>query len=149
MKKTILMGFALTIMISNTRAQSDNSSSAEKILLKMVSDHVDALQKGDTSWLKNNFSNQYTYTNPLGMVINKSDAIHVLASGAIKIDSTTEENKAARVYGDCGIVTELSTIKGHVGPMDISGVYRYLYVFAKSNGKWQIVAEQGTPVMKR
>jgi hypothetical protein len=149
MKKALLMVFVFTMIILNTQAQSNNGSPEEQMLLKMVQDHVYALKNGDTSWLKNNFSNQYTYINPFGMVTNKADAIRVLASGAIKIESSNYENIVAQVYGDCGIVTELSTISAHVGTMDISGVYRFLYVFSKTNGKWQIVAEQGTPVVKR
>ncbi len=116
------------------------------MLLKMVQDHVDALQKGDTSWLKNNFSEKYSYTNPIGMITDKTDAVNMLNSGAIKLESTTLEEEVAHIYGDAGIVTDLSTIKGHIGNMDISGKYRYLYVFIKQHGRWQIVAEQGTAV---
>jgi ketosteroid isomerase-like protein len=127
-------------------SQSKNNDKSEKVLLKMVHDHLDALQKGDTSWIKYNFNDQYTYTSPVGMVINKTAAINMLGSGAIKLESGTTEDLVVYVYGDAGIVTELSIIKGSIGNMDISGKYRYLYVFSKQSGRWQIVAEQGTSV---
>jgi ketosteroid isomerase-like protein len=131
---------------SISMSQTKNGAQVEQILLKMVQGHIDALQKGDTSWLKLNFSEGYTYINPLGMIISKAAAIHVLGSGAITLESSTQEEMVAHVYGDGGIVTEMSTIKGHIGNMDIGGKYRYLYVFANIQGRWQIVAEQGTSI---
>jgi ketosteroid isomerase-like protein len=144
--KFLISLFSLMLFFSVSQAQSKYDDKTEQLLIRMVQGHSDALQKGDTSWLRNNFNDSYTYTNPLGMFINKDAAIHVLGSGAIKLESSLTEEIVAHVYGDCGIVTDVNTIKGSIGNMDISGKYRYLYVFANLNGRWQIVAEQGTSV---
>jgi Domain of unknown function (DUF4440) len=144
--KFLISLLCLVLLSFISQGQSKNNDAAEQMLIKLVQGHSVALQKGDTAWLKYNFNDQYTYTNPLGMFISKAAAIHVLGSGAIKLESSTIEELMAHAYGDCGTVTEINTIKGSIGTMDISGKYRYLYVFAKIDGRWQIVAEQGTGV---
>lgn len=144
--KIIFLLFFGVLFGSVSLGQTKNDASTEQLLLKMVQSHIDALQKGDTAWLKHNFSEGYTYINPLGMVFDKAASIHVLGSGAITLESSTLEETKAYTFGDAGLVTDLSTVKGHIGNMDISGKYRYLYVFANLQGRWQIVAEQGTSV---
>jgi ketosteroid isomerase-like protein len=51
-----------------------------------------------------------------------------------------------RVYGDMAVATYGSTDKGSYKGKDISGRFRWTDVFVKRNGRWEIVAGQGTRI---
>jgi len=50
------------------------------------------------------------------------------------------------VFGETAVVSYATTDKGKYKDRDISGRYRWMDVFVHRNGKWQIVASQGTPI---
>lgn len=46
------------------------------------------------------------------------------------------------------MVTYTSADKGTYDGRDITGTYRWMDVFVKRDGQWQLMAEQGTEVPK-
>jgi Ketosteroid isomerase homolog len=70
-------------------------------------------------------------------------------SGDLKIESSTNEDMKVQVHGDTAVVTYRSTDKGNYKGNDLSGQYRWTDVFVKRNGRWQIVAGQGTRIMQQ
>jgi ketosteroid isomerase-like protein len=69
-----------------------------------------------------------------------------LKSGDLKIESSTPDDMKVQVYGNTAVVTYGTIDKGTYKGKDLSGKYRWMDVFVRRNGRWQIVAGQGTPV---
>ena len=51
-----------------------------------------------------------------------------------------------RLLGDVAVVTGRSVSEGRVDGKDVSVTQRYTDVYVKRNGRWQVVASQGTEV---
>jgi ketosteroid isomerase-like protein len=51
-----------------------------------------------------------------------------------------------RLVGDVAIVTGRSVSEGRIGGRDLSITQRYTDVYVRRDGRWRIVASQGTQV---
>jgi hypothetical protein len=150
MKRILFIAASSSLLFLFANGQQDNQNDKEKeTLMKIMQAHNDAILQGNSTWLSQNLYDKYFYISPVGNISTKDEVIKLFKSGMIKLESMNITDMKSFIYGDGGMVTELSTIKCRVGDLDISGQYRYLFVFAKSNGHWQIVAETGTYVRQQ
>ena len=91
---------------------------------------------------------------PDGSAATKADEVRAIESGAITADSFEMiDPKVTVIDGDSAFIAGRSVIKNgkyavpNQKPIDISGEYRFLDVYAKRNGKWQAVASQATKIL--
>lgn len=91
---------------------------------------------------------------PDGTTATKADEIRSIESGAMSSDSyEMVESKVTVLNADSAFITGRSVIKngkytvpGQKKPIDISGEYRFLDVYARRDGKWQVVASQAVKI---
>jgi len=91
---------------------------------------------------------------PDGTAATKADEIRAIESGAMTADTYEMlESKVTVINADSAFITGRSTIKngkyavpGQKKPIDISGEYRFLDVYARRDGKWQVVASQAVKI---
>ncbi len=126
-----------------------SNSSADQALMQIEQELLDALLKGDTSAGERYLADAFTFTAPDGTVQDKARFIADVKSGDLKIESSTNEDMKVQVHGDAAVVTYRSTDKGSYKGSDLSGQYRWTDVFVKRNGRWQIVAGQGTRITQQ
>ena len=89
---------------------------------------------------------------PDGTTATKADELRLIESKAITTDSwDLLDHKVTVLNADSAIITGRSSIKNGKykdanmpKPIDISGEYRFLDVYARRNGRWQVVASQAT-----
>jgi ketosteroid isomerase-like protein len=150
--KSFLAVAVLTITaIPITFAQAKDSGkkqsgSVEQTLANTEQEIVDAVVKRDTSVFEKYFADSSLFTDPGGIVMDKAQTIADFKSGNLKIESSKLDDMKVHVYGNSAVVTYGTTDKGSYKGKDISGNYRWTDVFVKRNGRWQIVAGQGTRV---
>ena len=109
---------------------------------------LNAVLKGDPSANERYMADTFVFTGPDGMVENKAQSIADLKSGDLKLQSASLDGAKVQVYGDTAVVTYSSNDKGTYKGKDISGKTRWTDVFVNQNGRWQLVASQGTKVLK-
>jgi len=91
---------------------------------------------------------------PDGTSATKADEIRSIESGAMSSDSyEMVESKVTVINADSAFITGRSVIKngkynvpGQKKPIDISGEYRFLDVYARRDGKWQVMASQAVKI---
>ena len=91
---------------------------------------------------------------PDGTTGTKADEVRTIESGAITADEWEMlESKVTVIDADAAFITGRSLIKNgkykdpnQKRPIDISGQYRFLDVYARRNGRWQVVASQATNI---
>jgi ketosteroid isomerase-like protein len=124
------------------------SSDAEQAVMGIERELLNAVLKGDPSANERYLADTYVFTGPDGTVENKAQAIADLKSGDLKLQSASLDGAKVQVYGDTAVVTYSSNDKGTYKGKDISGKTRWTDVFVNRNGRWQLVASQGTMLPK-
>jgi len=81
-----------------------------------------------------------------GRVLTRTQVLQELGSGERKIESGSIDDLNVRTFGNVAIVTGRSVLAGSYQGTRVSVVQRFTDVFAKRDGRWQIVASQGTQV---
>ncbi len=119
----------------------------EQMLMQIEQELADAIIKGDATIFERTMTDNFIFTAPDGSTQNKTQFLADLKSGALKIESTKNEEMKVQVYGDAAVVTYRSTDKGKYKETDISGQYRWTDFFVKRSGRWQLAATHGTRIM--
>ena len=148
MKQTFLIASFLIFMSAATHAQTNmQNGGAEQQVTKVLNQMADAFLKSDTSVLKKCFADTYIFSDPGGNMHNKKYMIDFMEGGKFKIESVIPSDRKISVYENTAVLTEQTKEKGHVGNDDISGEYRWTFIFYKQDNEWKIVAEQGTRML--
>lgn len=144
--KKIIIAIALMLMLS-ALAFGQKKMTVEQTLIKMEEEMAADLQSGKTASFEKYFADSAVITDPSGMVLTKTDLAALVKSGDLKFESSKIDDMKVMLYGNSAIVTYRSMDKGTLKGQDISGQNRWTDTYVKLNGKWLLVAAQGTPVM--
>ena len=71
---------------------------------------------------------------------DKGQFIADVLAGELKVDSLQGHDVTIRVSGETGLIFGSETANWHYRGRDLSGGYRFLRVYSKVEGRWQIVA---------
>ena len=99
-----------------------------------------ALMHADSKAVEAMIADDMVLTNPDGAVTHKSEEVESLRSGDEKLDSVDLSDVRVLDLGPVAVVTGKLVEKGRYKTTDVSGEYRFTDVWAKRNGKWQLVA---------
>ncbi|MGC2235161.1 MAG: nuclear transport factor 2 family protein [Pyrinomonadaceae bacterium] len=145
--KKIIIFIALMLMLS-ALAFGQKKMSVEQTLMKMEEEMAADLQIGKTTSFEKYFADSAVLTDPYGMFLTKTELIALFKSGDLKFESSKIDDMKVSLYGASAIVTYRTTDKGTYKGQDLGGQNRWTNTFAKLNGKWLLIAGQGTPIAK-
>jgi len=147
MHRTIAAAFVALFCIAVLGAQGQ--SSVERDIVKLENDWGTAWQKKDAAFLQKLFADEYLSTDNEGATYTKAQDLANVAALGTSVTSFALSDMKVHVYGDTAIVTGLNTTKQTLKGKDTSGAYRFTDVFVKRDGRWQVVATQGSLVAKK
>lgn len=118
------------------------AGSVEQELLKLEREWLDAYLNRDVAAMERIEADEFTITHANGQVLTKAQEIANLKQPGPRDTSLvfgTEDTKV-RVYGDAAILTGVFFSRSNAGIQRS----RYTDVYAKRNGRWQVVASHLT-----
>jgi len=134
-------------LLAVSAAGAQVANPAERDILKLENDWSTAWEKKDTAFLQKLFADEYLSTDHEGTTSTKAQDLANVAQTTTTSFALTDMK--VHVYGDTAVVTGLNTLKATFKGKDISGAYRFTDVFVKRDGRWQVVATQGSLVTKK
>jgi ketosteroid isomerase-like protein len=139
MKQTIIIGFIALASLLSVGPQ--NSSTATE-LIALESRFSQALVSGDWKAVEQIEADDLLFTNADGSVTRKADDVNSLRSADAKFEAIDMSDRDVLDLRDVVVVTGKLVEKGRYKGLDISGTYRFTDVWARKNGKWQLVRGQ-------
>jgi ketosteroid isomerase-like protein len=154
--KQILSSIVLTIVAAAALAQSESKAapskrSVEVQLIELERQLSEALVREDAAVLDRLWSNDLVFTFPNGKVSNKAQRLAGQKPAAPSSQSesgTTNDEVKVYLYGNTAVVTVLSTWSGKANNQAYSSQFQATHVWAKQQGRWQLVAAHVSPVKK-
>lgn len=142
--------------VSDTRAKGPTASETrsqkrkvEQTLRMMTGDLIQAYPRQEAAVLDRILADDLTVINPDGSSGDKAREIGGLRSGKLKLESVTNDDMKVRVFGETAVVTGRATIRGQIDGREIRDQNRYMSVFVKRRGRWQVVALHVTRVAQQ
>lgn len=133
-----------------------NEAAIKTELIKLEREWAGAAKNRDAEAARRILAEDLVITYPDGVVGTKAEEVSTIESGAVTADAwelPESDIKVTVLNASAAVVTGRGIIKNGkykdpkaAKPIDISGEYRFLDVYAKRNGKWQAVASQTTRI---
>lgn len=112
---------------------------AEQELRRANDEWVRALAEHDGAALENLIADDFVLAYPFEGD-DKGQFIADVVNGEIQVESLQARSVNMRVSGSTGIVFGSETANWHYKGRDLSGPFRFVRVYSRQNGRWQIVA---------
>ena len=109
-------------------------------IIELENKRVEAMIKGDVQALEKILADDLIYTHTTARIDTKSSFIEAISSGRSNYRSVERKDVNVRQFGDSAVVT--GHAKFHVGENTFEA--RFIDVYAKRDGAWQMVAWQST-----
>ena len=131
-----------------------DAAAIEAELMKLAREWADSVKTKNGEAVRRIVADDAVLVYPDGTTANKTIELQTIESGAITADSFDMlESKVTVIDAEAAFITGRSAIKNgkYTDPntkrsINISGEYRFLDVYTKRGGRWQVVASQATPI---
>jgi uncharacterized protein (TIGR02246 family) len=124
------------------------NDATQREILDIENRIAESLTKGDTEIVSRVWADDFFYTGVRGEVKGKKEILADFKAGIRKFDWLRFDDVRVQVYGETAVVTGRATTKGQSAQGEITGEFRYTRIYVKRGGAWQVVAFQGTPIVK-
>lgn len=119
---------------------------AEQTLRAANEAYNKALIGGDVTALDEIFADEFIYTSTSGKVLDRTAQLEQFRSNTLDIAGAAGSEETVQIHGRTGIVIGRFDAKGTYAGKSFDSTERYTSVWVARDGRWQLVAEQGTLV---
>lgn len=132
-------------VLAQTKGTTGNAD-AEQQIMQLEKEGREATLKNDVEANDRLLADNWININPDGSVTTKARLMELLKTSPFKIMSIENDEVTVRVYGEAAVVTGRSTSKraGQSAGEIVTRQVRFTRVYAKRDGRWQVVSAQNT-----
>jgi ketosteroid isomerase-like protein len=150
MRRVLNLALFFTLVAVNINSSSGRSQSptVTQQLSQIEQRLVKAILEKDLQTYSGILAPDWTTIDLTGRVLSKAQVLEELASKERQIESATIDDIRVRELGDVAVVTGRTIATGSYQGKRSSVELRFTDIFAKREGRWQVVASQGTQIIK-
>jgi len=139
-----IVATGILILAVSVPAVAQAADDAEQELVRIETAWRKARVDGDIAFLESLYAKELRITGTDGSVVERDTDISLFASGKIRPEFIEAEDLRVLLYRDVGVVTGRDHLKGTYKGVLGEGRVRFTHVFVRRDGRWQLVASQGT-----
>ena len=114
--------------------------------VKLYARWDEALVKADVATLNELCADEARLTSPDGKLETKADFVGQVKSGEYKTANPSTTELQVDIHGEIAVATFVWKAAETLKSEKIAYHYRFTDVWVKRDGRWQVIASQGTPV---
>jgi ketosteroid isomerase-like protein len=103
-----------------------------------------AIVKKDRAAVEANMAGDFRSIDGAGTVEDKKTFVEGLLDARLTIDPYTVEDFDVRIFGDTALLSGRTRMTGRFDGKPFTSHYRYIDIYVKRDGRWQIVSVQIT-----
>jgi len=149
MKRNLMMGSLLLLAAASPHAQPQSRRGVVEEIRNVDRERIQAQVNADPVALERIYAEDFIGIGPSGTVRTKKEVLADFASGSLKFQSITTDDVQIRVYGNAAVETGLSTMKGRDAEIVVPEENRFTRVWIKEGGRWRLVANHYSNLVKR
>ena len=146
--RPLVLGFLLALL--SACAAPPATPSDEKALIAQLTRQADAWDKAivrkDREAIAGNMSDDFRQIDASGGTEDKESFLLDILSPKLRIDPYTVEDFDVRLYGDVALLSGRTRMTGAYDGKPFATHYRYIDVYVRKNGVWQVASVQVTRV---
>ena len=141
--------FLVAVIGCAGRPRVDVATAEDEQAVRRVEEAVvAATDRNDAETLDRLFAPEWTFVNPAGILLDKQRFLGMMRAGTLHLGSYTVDSLSVRVYGAAAVVIYRSSVVGTLGGTDITSRRRRTSFLVKRDGRWLVVAQQSTPIVR-
>ena len=138
----IVGGLVLVLgQVSLTKAEDEAQQ-----LTRLKKQWSEAEVNRDTGFLEKLYADDLEIGTSQGDVLTKQQMMDRVKDPEHKWGQVDSDHIQVRVYGNVAVMTDRTTVKGVDHGKPFGGVYRFIRIFVKQQGRWRVVLAQATPL---
>ena len=150
MKRALLLAILAISLAAVAPAQETTRNKREiafeKEIVEVEHQRDQAIQDRDMSVLGRIHTDDFTYVNTRGAVLNKAEYLDLIQTGTLKLLSIKQDDYHFQFYGDMVILTGRSS-----GAVEYHGKVnhdprRFTIVYIRKHGRWRLATFHGTTI---
>jgi ketosteroid isomerase-like protein len=138
--RTIALTVALGLSLAAARAETPEQIQA------LDREWAQACVHADIAKLEQILSDDLTYTHSSGQIQTKAEFIATVREGKTRYRSIEFQQSNVRIYANSAVSNSEVRVNLTVDGKDVSVHPRFLHVWVKQDGHWQLAAHQGTKI---
>jgi ketosteroid isomerase-like protein len=98
----------------------------------------DSLKAADGKALNKLLANDFAYQHPTGNTYDKKAVVDLFVSKKVTVTKVGSVARSCKMFGNTVVASGSNTIEGVLAGQPYAGTMRYVDVWHKSNGAWQL-----------
>jgi len=140
----VLAALPLCVAPLAARTAADAKTAIVEALTRQSDAWDKAIVKKDRAAVAANMADDFRSIDGAGTVEDKPAFVAGLMDEKLTIDPYTVEDFDVRLFGDTALLSGHTRMTGRFDGKPFTSHYRYIDIYAKRNGRWQIVSVQIT-----
>jgi hypothetical protein len=145
-KALVLTTVAALLSFSQFAARASDNAKVEQQILKTLEQRTQAQIQRDFPTLERLMADECTYTHASSQTQNKTEFIGDLKSGKRAYKALKNTDLRVLVYGHTAVLTGRTGISAVNDGKNTEVSIKFLEVYEKRHGQWQMVAHQSTRI---
>ena len=143
---TIAMMLALpALILCQTNGRNAGKKGGDELAVRQAIDELAvALRNNDAAALDRLYADGYIFVGDTGAMMTKAERVAAFRSGDLKYESISHEVASIKLFGDTAVAIVRFTTKMAPGVKFSDGKFVTTATYAKTKGRWQIVAAQSS-----
>jgi uncharacterized protein (TIGR02246 family) len=130
------------LLASGAQAPADDTALFRDLQQRLAAAYL----RGDRAFVDGLLADDWTSTDYRGRPWTKADALAMFNGARPPMTRSEIDVDRVRLLGDVAVVTGRSVAEGVVDGRTVSVTQRYTDVYVKRDGRWRVIASQGTQV---